>query len=142
MKTNILSILTITAALVAAAPDSQEKQDPLEAAKRAVEIEIVARVVAANPQKWSRPSFSRVQMTRKPRATYQAPLLADGEERLPFSLPLEPHGKNSSILTGYVRLSDQRIFLLDPATKMYRAAQEDPRFAKQPALAAIPEAKE
>ena len=136
MKTSILALLTIITAAALATPDPESKPDPVDAAKLAVQTQIVARLHPEFPGAGKYPRFSRAGTPEYPSPKYEAPLLVDGEKRLPFTFKTFQFPKGTTVnLTGYVRLSDQQIFLLDPSTKMYRVAHKDPRFAKHPSLA-------
>jgi hypothetical protein len=124
MKYILLPFVLITAALVAK-PEPTAQPDPVTAAKLAVNEQIVRKIQPA------RPTFSRAG-PRRPSASFSPTQLADGEERIPFTIQ-ELISKEPKTVSGYVRLTDRKIFLLNPQTGKYHPASEDPRFAPQAA---------
>jgi hypothetical protein len=83
------------------------------------------------------PPFSRLAPPR-PKATFSQMVVTNGEKRLPFEvtetrsrLPVpgtEPP-RGAVLVSGYVRLSDNAVFVLDTATMKHIPAELDPRFA-------------
>jgi len=76
--------------------------------------------------------FSRVGPIPSHRLEFRPQMLVKEEPRLPFTITPARNPKVSPQLQGYIRLSDQQVFLLDPKTGNYRPASEDPRFAPPP----------
>jgi hypothetical protein len=114
---------------------------PLELAKQKVTVEILAKV---SPP--ARP-FSRVTSYSRETLEFQPELLVDGEARLPFairprSFGIRPANEGKEVppatLEGYVRLSDQRIFLYVAETRSHVPASEHPRFAPEPPPVIVP----
>jgi hypothetical protein len=135
MKTtsSILSLIALTTLLHAAPPQTAKSSEDL--AKQKVATGIYAKVSTM------RSSFSRSGPTPSHRLEFQPQTLVKEESRLPFAItPFRMH-KATPELQGYVRLSDQAVFLLDPKTGNYRPATEDPRFAtpQQPRELLLPE---
>ena len=118
---HILITSTLIIAAVVAAPQPQEKVDPIQAAQLAVHHQLVAKLRPTH-----RP-FSRAA-PRGPSAFFRPTMIVKGEERMPFTIGDE-RSKSVKPLTGYVRLSDQKIFLLDAKTGKHQLASKDPRFA-------------
>lgn len=58
--------------------------------------------------------------------SYQVVERVENEERMPFTVSIQ---RPSSSLSGYVRLSDNAIFIFRPETKDYIPSTLDPRFA-------------
>ena len=123
MKTtsSILSIIALTTLLHAAPPQAQGSSQDL--AKRKVATEIYSKVNSYSGR------FSRSGPTPSHRLEFQPETLVKEESRLPFSISPSRMVTQTPELQGYVRLSDQAVFLLDPKTGNYRPANEDPRFA-------------
>lgn len=103
------------------APSQPTKTDPHAKAKAAV-LEQVAFKLETRHGRFSRAA------PRSPSPSYSPELLVDGEKRLPFKVA-DRFSRKSVLAQGYVRLSDQQIFILDPLTGKHRAVHEDPRFA-------------
>ena len=126
-KFSLLALVAITA-LLHAAPPPASAPSPEQVAKDKVATEIHAKVTL-----WRGGSrFSRALPTPSHRLEFQPPMLADGEKRLPFTIIGRAAPKAPAEWQGYVRLSDQEIFLLDPKTGKHRPAKEHPRFAPAP----------
>ena len=89
------------------------------AARAAVETEIVARL------RPSLPPFSRVSPPVV-LPNYQSIAQVGNEERLPFTVSISRGGDGVS---GYVRLSDNAIFIFRPETNDHIRSSLDPRFA-------------
>jgi hypothetical protein len=123
MKTtsSILVLIAITTLLHAAPPQAPVAAEDL--AKRKVATEIYAKVNIYSGR------FSRVGPVRSHQLQFQPQMLVKEESRLPFTISHTRRPAATPELQGYVRLSDQAVFLLDPATGNYRPASEDPRFA-------------
>jgi len=123
MKTtsSILALIAITTLLHAAPPQPQASPEAL--AKQKVATEIYSKVNTYSGR------FSRVGPISSHRLEFQAPMFVKEENRLPFVITPARNPNVSPQLQGYVRLSDQAIFLLDPKTGQHRLASEDPRFA-------------
>jgi hypothetical protein len=120
-KSSILALISVTALLHAAPPEIQ--LSPEDQAKMKVSAEIYTKVNTYSGR------FSRIGPLPSHRLEFQAPMLVKEETRLPFTIS---PGRNLTVspqLQGYVRLSDQQIFLLDPKTGQHRPASEDLRFA-------------
>ena len=96
--------------------------DPHSQAKFAVQQEVVAKLMPR------RHRFSRAA-PRFPSPSFQPPLLVEGEKRLPFKV-VDRFSQESSLAAGYVRLSDNAIFIVDPSSGKHRPIHEDPRFAE------------
>ena len=82
--------------------------------------------------------FSRVGPIPSHRLEFQPQMLVKEENRLPFTITPVRNQKVMPQLQGYIRLSDQQIFLLDLKTGNYRPATEDPRFAPSPPPKVVP----
>jgi len=129
----IPSILAATAVmgLLHAAPPEGAPPSPEVVAKQKVAVEIFAKM---NPV--TRP-FSRVAPVPTHSLEFQPQQLVNGESRLHFVI--RPRGVADNKLPaapaaqGYVRLSDQQIFLLDAKTGDFQPAQNPP---PQPVTAA------
>lgn len=120
-KSSILLLIAVTTLLHAAPP--QPQASPEDQAKRKVATEIYTKVNTYSGR------FSRIGPMPSHQLEFQAPTLVNEENRLPFTITPSRNPKVSPQLQGYVRLSDQEIFLLDPKTGSHRPACEDPRFA-------------
>ena len=118
---SILVLALITTLLHAAPP--QAEGSPEDQAKRKVSLEIYSKVSTTSGR------FSRAMPMPSHQLEFQPQMLVKEESRLPFTIAPVRNPKISPQLQGYVRLSDQQIFLLDPKTGSYRPATEDPRFA-------------
>ncbi|BCX47058.1 hypothetical protein HAHE_09660 [Haloferula helveola] len=121
MKTkpkHVALALILAGIATAIEPDTPTVEHP--EARQAVQTRIVARLQS------SFPPFSRMAPPQ-PSSQFQRPMLVDKEERLPFKV-VDGRGK-SIMLAGYVRLSDQRIFIYDTEKQTYTDAALDPRFA-------------
>lgn len=92
-------------------------------AKQKVFTQIHSKIATVHP------SFSRAIATPSHRLDFQPQLLVQGEARLPFTITRVKAEKAKPEVQGYVRLSDQEIFVLDPATGKHWSSLEDPRFA-------------
>jgi len=99
------------------------KPDPNATAKAVVMSNIVARLQPTVPR------FSRM-ITPTPFASYGEVQLADNEKRLPFSISMVGAPPEQSV-SGYVRLSDNAIFIFRPGKKDYIRSTQDPRFAPE-----------
>jgi hypothetical protein len=139
MRTPILICLAALTGIFAAEPPSFQltngniisKDDPNFSAKTAVSTVIIARL---NPP---RPSFSRAMPTI-PTTSYEEVQLADNEKRLPFTVKMM-FGPPEQSVTGYVRLSDNVIFIFRPEKKDYIRSTLDPRFAPKKEIRVDPE---
>lgn len=130
MKRSILSCLAIITVLVAAepalnvVPTNQPIADPVAEARNAVQWQIAMRLQPKYPP------FSRAIMT-----TVIPQFLAveevEKEKRLPFLINAT---RGVPEVKGYVRLSDNAIFLYRPDTKDYIPSTQDPRFGPPPSL--------
>lgn len=79
--------------------------------------------------------FSRAIAVPRHTLEFQPQQLVGGEARLPFTIrprSLAAEATPATSLEGYVRLSDQEIFLHVAETKAYVPASEHPRFAPKP----------
>ena len=123
MKTtsSVLALIAVTALLHAAPPVI--RLFPEDQAKMKVSVEIYSKVNTYSGR------FSRVGPIPSHQLEFQPQILAKEELRLPFTITPARNPRVSLQLQGYIRLSDQQIFLLDPKTGNYRPACEDPRFA-------------
>lgn len=92
------------------------------AARAMVEAEIVARL------RPSLPAFSRVSPPIV-MPTYQQLVKVGDEERLPFTISISNHFAQQSSVTGYVRVSDNAIFIYRPEKTDHIRSTLDPRFA-------------
>ncbi|MCW1923732.1 hypothetical protein OKA05_14290 [Luteolibacter arcticus] len=124
-KSSILALVAVTA-LLQAAPPQAPASTAEDLAKRKVATEIYAKVNRMSG------SFSRAAPGPSHQLEFQPQMLVKEESRLPFTISPSRNPKVSPQLQGYVRLSDQQIFLLDAKTGKHHPAYEDPRFA--PAL--------
>jgi hypothetical protein len=126
MKTtsSILAFFAVTALLYATPPQTFATTGE-DLAKRKVAIEIYAKV-----NRQSSP-FSRADLGPSHLLEFQPQMMVESEARLPFTIIRSRFRgqKVAAEIQGYVRLSDQAIFLLDPKTGQHRPATEDPRFA-------------
>ncbi len=95
---------------------------PHAMARMAVETEIVSRL------RPSLPSFSRVSPPIV-MPSYQQLVKVGDEERLPFSISISNHFQSQSGVSGYVRLSDNAIFIYRPEKTDHIRSTLDPRFA-------------
>ena len=126
MKTTILLCLAIVTGVLAAEPYTQvpnnapvPKVGTLAGAQAAVQTTIVSRLQPHYPP------FSRaLPMPVLP--SYQVVERLGNEERLPFTVSVP---KSATNVSGYVRLSDNAIFIFRPETKDYIPSNLDPRFA-------------
>jgi hypothetical protein len=128
MKRSILSCLAIITVVAAepainVLPKNQPIVDPVASARSAVHWQIATRLRVEYPP-FSRaiapiisPQFLAVEEVEK-------------EKRLPFLINAT---RGVADLRGYVRLSDNAIFLYRPDTKDYIPSTMDPRFAPPPA---------
>ena len=114
-------LLAVTA-LLQAAP-TEIRPSPEDQAKMKVSSEIYSKVNTYGNR------FSRMGPAPSHRLEFQAPTLVKEENRLPFTITPGRNPKVSPQVQGYIRVSDQQIFLLDPKTGNYRPASKDPRFA-------------
>ncbi|MEK7951037.1 hypothetical protein [Luteolibacter soli] len=123
MKTtsSILALVAVTTLLHAAPPQAQPTPEDL--AKGKVAVEIYGKVNSMSGR------FSRVGPINSHQLEFQAPMFVKEEKRLPFTITPVRNPKVAVQLQGYIRLSDQEIFLLDQKTGQYLPAREDPRFA-------------
>ena len=135
-----LATALAVATLLHAAPPA-DPLPPSELAKQKVSVEIFQKV---SPP--ARP-FSRVMPVPSHTLEFQPELLVDGEARLPFairprSFGIRPANEGKEVppatLEGYVRLSDQRIFLYVAETRSHVPASEHPRFAPEPPPVIVP----
>lgn len=131
MKTKTTVLIPSIAALLALVPLSQaaDAPSPTTVAMAKVNAEIFEKTSPrAQP-------FSRVAPIPRERLEFEPQLVTDGETRLPFAIKSNRtvKGEPAVVLAGYVRLSDQAIFLLVPETKAYVPAAQHPRFAPKPA---------
>ncbi|MES2923497.1 MAG: hypothetical protein V4819_18220 [Verrucomicrobiota bacterium] len=104
---------------------------PEELAMRKVNLEILTKV--SPPER----RFSRAAPVPRHTLEFQPQLLVGGETRLPFTIKPRSIGTEappSALLEGYVRLSDQEIFLYLAETKTHVPASEHPRFAPKPPI--------
>lgn len=142
-KTNILmpSLAAILAVTLLQASPPAVPVPPLELAKQKVTVEIFHKV---SPP--ARP-FSRVGPVSHDSLEFQPELLVDGEARLPFAIRPrvfvirpghEVKEAPPATLEGYVRLSDQEIFLYVAETKQHVPASQHPRFAPKPPPVIVP----
>jgi hypothetical protein len=130
MKPPTLVCLTLLTGLLAAEPIIPPvlNQVPMSApvpypsARMAVETEIVARL------RPSLPAFSRVSPPVV-MPSYQQLVKVGDEERLPFTISISNHFKPQSSVTGYVRVSDNAIFIYRPEKTDHIRSTLDPRFA-------------
>jgi len=131
MKKPILVCLAVLTGILAAEPPNFQltdgnivsKDDPNFTAKTAVSTVIIARL---NPKM---PAFSRAMPTI-PMTKYREVQLAENEKRLPFTVSMFGRPPEQSV-TGYVRLSDNAIFIFRPEKKDYISSTLDPRFAPE-----------
>jgi hypothetical protein len=118
MKNRILPCLAALTGLLAAEPSLVQapidlnlapisNPEPNAPARLAVTVEIVSRL---QPQM---PPFSRAMVVR-PYPNFRAVELVDGEQRLPFTVSML--GKRDEVI-GYVRISDNAIFIFRPEKK-------------------------
>jgi hypothetical protein len=125
MKTtsSILALVAVTA-LLHATPPQAPASTVEDLAKRKVATEIYAKVNREGSP------FSRVDLGPSHRLEFQPQMLVEKEARLPFTIVRSRlrDPKVAPEIQGYVRLSDQAIFLLDQKTGEHRSASEDPRF--------------
>ena len=128
---SILTLIAITA-LLHAAPPQAPASTAEDLAKRKVALEIHTKVNTISGR------FSRAMPTPSHQLEFQPPMLVKEESRLPFTISRSRGPKATPELQGYVRLSDQAVFLLDPKTGNYRPAREDPRFAPPPQQQDLP----
>lgn len=125
--------LAVATVLHAAPPADTGAREEL--ARRKVNLEILAQV--SPPER----PFSRTSRVQRHLLEFQPQQLVSGEARLPFVIKPRPDGKEVAppvLLEGYVRLSDQQIFLFVEETKAYVPASQHPRFAPKPPMKADP----
>lgn len=128
------SILAATAvmALLHAAPPEGAPLSPEALAKQKVAIEIFTKMSPV-----MRP-FSRVRPVPTHSLEFQPLQLVNGESRLPFVIAPRGVADKTSPTQGYVRLSDQQIFLLDSKTGNYQPTPNPPQIAPQPPVTVAP----
>ena len=131
MKTTVLPCLAALTGLLAAEPRPiidltqipnaglVSNTEPNAPARMAVMTQIVARL---QPATFS--PFSRMEPVM-PYPSFKAIELVDGEERLPFTVAM---GRRAELI-GYVRVSDNAIFIHRPDKKDHIRSTLDPRFA-------------
>ncbi len=130
MKKPTLVCLTLITGLLAAEPlippilnqVPMSAPVPHPAARMAVETEIAARL------RPSLPAFSRVSPPIV-MPSYQELVKVGDEERLPFTISISNHFQPQSGVSGYVRLSDNAIFIYRPEKTDHIRSTLDPRFA-------------
>ncbi|HEY1120967.1 MAG TPA: hypothetical protein VGE67_05185 [Haloferula sp.] len=127
-KSSVLALVAASA-LLHAAP-MEIRLSPEDQAKMKVSTEIYSKVNTYSGR------FSRVGPIPSHRLEFQPQMLVKEEPRLPFTITPARNQKVMPQLQGYIRLSDQQVFLLDLKTGNYRPATEDPRFT--PALPPSP----
>jgi hypothetical protein len=132
MKTTVLPCLAALTSLLAAEPRPMidrtqipnaglvSNPEPNAPARMAVMTQIVARL-----QPPAMPPFSRAVVVT-PHPSFRPVELVDGEERLPFMVTMRGRGAEVS---GYVRVSDNAIFIRRPEKKDHIRSTLDPRFA-------------
>lgn len=129
MKTKSKITIALTAATLAGLLQAEPpRPSPAEdQAKQKVQSEIFAKV---SPREIS---FSRAAPMPREILQFEAQTLVDNEARLPFAILPRFSGalKSQPVLQGYVRLSDQAIYLLDSAAGRHVPAAQHPRFAPQ-----------
>lgn len=129
MKRILLINLAIITTIVATepainwTPRNQPVTDPVAHARNAVQWHIAMRLQPKYPP------FSRA-IAMPPTPQFLAVEEVDQEKRLPFLIKA---GHNNPEVKGYVRLSDNGIFIYRPDTKDYIPSTQDPRFAPPPA---------
>lgn len=130
MKTPTLTCLAAVTGILVAEPVPNQlpevvpasNPDHLSPARLAVGSQIVSRL------RPSLPPFSRAMpVPRLP--IYREVEVVSGEKRLPFSVA-DP-GRNPGVVSGYVRLSDNAIFIFRPEKKDHIRSTQDPRFASE-----------
>lgn len=126
MKTQTLYCLAVLTSVLAAEPYTQvpnnapaPKVGTLAGAQAAVQSQIVSRLQPHYPP------FSRA-LPMPAVAGYQIVQRVENEERLPFTVSIS---RSLLSVSGYVRLSDNAIFIFRPETKDYISSVQDPRFA-------------
>ncbi len=126
MKTSILLCLATITGMLAAEPYTRSpnnaqapKADTLAGAQAAVQTQIVSRLQPHYPP------FSRA-MPMLVLPSYQVVEHVGNEDRLPFTVSIP---KSATNVSGYVRLTDNAIFIFRPETKDYIPSNLDPRFA-------------
>ncbi len=140
MKTPTLVCMTLITGLLAAEPlippilnqVPTSVPVPHPAARMAVETEIVARL------RPSLPSFSRVSPPVV-MPNYQQLVKVGDEERLPFTISISNHFVQQSSVTGYVRVSDNAIFIYRPEMTDHVRSTLDPRFAPVKGMSTQPD---
>ena len=95
---------------------------PHAAACALVETEIVSRL------RPTLPPFSRVSPPMVI-PSYQQLVKVGNEERLPFTISISNHFQQQDSVSGYVRLSDNAIFIYRPDKTDHIRSTLDPRFA-------------
>jgi len=134
MKSSILALVAITTLLHATPPQAPAATNSEDLAKRKVATEIYGKVNRVAGR------FSRSMSGPSHQLEFQPQMLVQEESRLPFTISRSFGPKTPAEIQGYVRLSDQAIFVLDPKTGKHRPASEDPRFAP-PVLPKVEPAK-
>jgi hypothetical protein len=122
MKTTSSILVLIAATTLLHAAPQPAQASPEDLAKQKVATEIYAKVSSRSV------AFSRADLGPSHQLQFQPQMLVKEESRLPFAISRSRGPKGEPELQGYVRLSDQAIFLLDPKTGQHRLASEDPRF--------------
>lgn len=129
MKTKSTIIIALVAAAAAGLLHAEPPR-PLPAedqAKLKVQSEILAKI---SPQAVL---FSRAAPMPRENLRFEPQILVENESRLPFAVvpvfPAKP--KTPPILQGYVRMSDQAIFLIDTSTGQHVPAAQHPRLMQQ-----------
>jgi len=142
MKTTVLPCLAALTGLLAAEPRQiieltpipnaglVSNTEPNAPARAAVMTQIVARLHSLKMRPFSR------AMAVTPSPSFRPVELVDGEERLPFMVTMRGRGAEVS---GYVRVSDNAIFIHRPEKKDHIRSTLDPRFAPPEKAVAKPE---
>lgn len=132
MKTKCI-LLANSVLLAAAVAGLLHAAPPEENGPLAVEVQARRKVLVQIFQKISprEISFSRAMPVPRDTLEFQPQLLVDAESRLPFSIVSRRLADRTAppVLQGYIRLSDQEIFLLDPKTGTHKPAAQHPLFA-------------
>lgn len=130
---NKQSIIALALVLISAAiaTEPAKEANPNPEALQLIQSRIAARLER------SFPPFSRVRPPQ-PQTQFHPELLVDGEKRLPFEVR-EPAGGRiflqgadpgpQVLVSGYLRLSDNAIFIFDTKRQQHIPADHDPRFA-------------
>jgi hypothetical protein len=129
MKRSILSCLAIISVVAAeptikVTPSNQPITDPVATARSMVQWHVAMRL---------RPEYPPFSRAIAPIVTPQflAVEEVEKETRLPFLINAT---RGVPEVKGYVRLSDQAIFIYRPDTKDYIPSTLDPRFGPPPSL--------